>query len=264
MPRAVPAALCVVVGVTLALPAAAPALAAPGPAAPALAAPTAATYHATGARPDLSANWSGYARLGTAVTSIAGSWRVPTVPSAGRAAYSASWVGIDGVGNRQLIQVGTGQDTTSGRSHYYAWWEVLPGPETRIASIAVSPGDLMIAGIARVSDAAWTITLRDATTTRSWSSRERYDGAGDSGEWIEEAPIVDGDQTTLADFDTVSFRAARINGANAQLQASQPIEMVDDGAIVARPSAPGATADDFTVTYGRGQGPVTAPDAAGG
>jgi hypothetical protein len=207
-----------------------------------------------------SRNWSGYGRTQAATSSVAGAWTVPAVPASGHDAYSASWVGVDGYGNGELIQTGTGQDTANGQSLYFAWWEVLPAPETVISSIRVSPGDRMTAALAKGAAGEWTITLDDLTTGQKFSTAEPYRGAGASAEWIEEAPIIDGEQTTLADFKTVAFSGARDNGANADLLSTQAIDMIGAGGVIAHPSLPGATADDFVVSYGsRGAPVVTVP-----
>ena len=46
-----------------------------------------------------------------------------------RGPYSSSWIGIDGLANRDLIQTGTDSDYVDGSPHYDAWWEILPAAE---------------------------------------------------------------------------------------------------------------------------------------
>jgi hypothetical protein len=206
--------------------------------------------------PTFSRNWSGYGRSQAVTSSVAGSWTVPAVPASGPDAFSASWVGVDGYGNGQLIQTGTGQDTENGQSLYFAWWEVLPAPETAISSIVVAPGDRMSAALAKGRTGDWTITLDDLTTGRKFSAAVPYGGSGDSAEWIEEAPVLDGVQTTLADFKSAAFSGARVDGAPADLLSTQAIDMIGASGVIAHPSLPGATADDFVVNYGHTGAPV--------
>ena len=64
---------------------------------------------ATGATvgvPNISGNWAGYVATGSSITSVTGSW---TVPSAGTVppGLSATWVGIGGYKTSDLIQAGT-------------------------------------------------------------------------------------------------------------------------------------------------------------
>jgi|GEM_PF-3065116 len=55
-----------------------------------------------------SLNWSGYVARGGTYTEVYGSWVVPRVaPSTGTYAADATWVGIGGVRNQNLIQAGT-------------------------------------------------------------------------------------------------------------------------------------------------------------
>ena len=60
-------------------------------------------------------------------------WSVPTV-KAGVTGDSATWVGVDGFTNQDLVQAGTDQSNGS----YYAWYELIPqvafslGPVSRV------------------------------------------------------------------------------------------------------------------------------------
>jgi hypothetical protein len=228
-----------------------------------------------------SQNWAGYAlasRAG-AFEAIGGNWTVPKVSVPGGGAtgggrlsrwlrrwfralgeaqdlYSATWIGIDGFTGTQLIQVGTAQNRVAGRLQYYAWWEVLPNPETVIdpQHYPVNPGDQMTASISRQDDGHWLITLWNRT--RGWvfvRTDIAYAGPGTSAEWIEEAPEVNGRQAELADFGQVTFSDCSVNGENARLDLSQAGVMVQQGQVVARPSAPGGNGTAFTVVYGASQ-----------
>lgn len=197
-----------------------------------------------------STNWSGYAAPESGATSVSGSWTVPMVVPSSVPEYSASWVGLDGLapGDEQLIQAGTGQDTESGATSYFAWWEILPAEETEIPSMVVSPGNQMTASIGEASPGEWTITLDDDTTGAVWSDTLPYTGPGDSAEWVEEAPTVDNVQSDLADFGTVDFTNATVDGSNPDLVSSEAIDLVNsDGLVIAEPSAPSG-GNSFTVT----------------
>ncbi len=196
-----------------------------------------------------SSNWSGYAETGT-FTSITGSWTVPTVTSGaatpsqagvglgGRGSsrsstsawYSATWLGVDGYNNSDLIQTGTEQDYYDGSAHYSAWWEILPAAETSI-SHSVSPGDSMTATIVKTSTEVtvgsggrrgrttteydWQITLKDVTQGWSFTTTQAYSGPGTSAEWIVEAPEVNGQVASLSDyaFPGASLAPGDFNGA---------------------------------------------------
>ena len=88
---------------------------------------------------------------------------------------SATWIGIDGVTNRSLIQTGTAQDSSSTGASYFAWAEVLPYAPVELGP--VSPGDEMRASIVDDSSGTWTITIADETTaTRRQAARSATTG----------------------------------------------------------------------------------------
>ncbi|GEO26482.1 hypothetical protein AAC03nite_22670 [Alicyclobacillus acidoterrestris] len=232
-----------------------------------------------------SSNWSGYAIAsdtnGT-YQSVSASWQVPAVqatptspaPSGwgwlGRLfswlfggggqssmdAYSATWIGIDGFNNSNLIQTGTAQNIVNGKPQYYAWWEILPAAETEIDPVQypVSAGDMMTAAIAKQADGTWQIQL--ANQTRGWTFLKngiQYTGPQTSVEWIEEAPEVNGSITTLANYGQVMFSNITVNGANPNLQISEAGVLVQGNQQLSTPSAPGPNGNDFNIAYGATQ-----------
>ncbi len=198
-----------------------------------------------------SSNWSGYAVTGATYTAITGQWTVPTVQATSGNTYSASWIGIDGFSNSSLIQTGTGQDYTSGRASYYAWWEILPAPETQIA-MQVAPGDHMSASITESTGGVWTI--QDVTQSESFSTQQSYRGPGTSAEWIEEAPTIGGRIATLAHYGSTTFDPGTVNGGqDPGLEASDGGVMIQRRAQVSTPSLPDNDTDGFAIQYGSSQ-----------
>jgi hypothetical protein len=214
-------------------------------------------------------NWSGYGLLGGPFKTIVGRWIVPTVQN-DAGARSLTWIGIDGFGNSSLIQVGTGQDYSSGNilgigdgPQYYAWWEILPAPLTKIRTdqFPVSPGDQMLAIIAPVGGQAvtvpntaapWSITLNNQTQHWTFITTPTYGGPLSSAEWIEEAPLVGCCIVPLADYGSVTFDVFDwVNaGASPAFTPAQAINMVQGGVTVSTPSNPDGDVDGFTVTFG--------------
>src|SRR5262252_3396681 len=108
-------------------------------------------------------NWSGYAvakfETGQTYLGATATWTVPTVTfqsdaGGSTAEYSSTWVGIGGFCenalctrvDNSLIQLGTEQDVSStGTTHYYAWYEMLPQFPVQITTITVSAGDSITA-----------------------------------------------------------------------------------------------------------------------
>jgi hypothetical protein len=216
-----------------------------------------------------SSNWSGYVgelmKGGSQkLTSIAGTWTVPTVTKTSSATYSSAWIGIDGVQNTDLIQTGTEQDWAGGKAVYRAWWEILPAAETVIPSIKVSPGDQMSANIKLTSGTNWTITLTDVTTGKSFSIVKKYTGPADSAEWVLEAPTVGGSIATLAHYGSTDFNnaAVAVNGGpsgGANLSTALKVKMVQGGKVVSTPGKPNSAGVGFGVAYGT-KGPPPPPN----
>jgi hypothetical protein len=109
----------------------------------------------------------------------------------------------------------------------------------------VYAGETVTVAIDELSGSLWQITLTDDSTGQSFSTDQTYAGPGTSAEWIVEAPTVDSEISTLADYTTTSFDGLGITGAQNTL--AEAI-MVQNGFQVSTPSA--FTASSFDVAYG--------------
>lgn len=188
---------------------------APPPAAPTKpkpAAPLSPGYPGMPVSYESSENWSGYEVLDGAVTSVHGTFTVPTLKDDETCqTYEAQWVGIDGgaTSDHNLIQAGVletpynNNGTCEAPSYYYIypWWEILPATETYIGSLTVKPGDTVSVSIWDSSPGSsyWRISLLDRTNGGSFHTTEYYTGSGASAEWVTESatntincPGVDG------------------------------------------------------------------------
>jgi hypothetical protein len=176
---------------------------------------SAASAQAVSAQEATSANWAGYVVHSNAgdgrFSSVSGSW---VVPIAGGQGYSAFWVGLGGSSSQSqaLEQVGTSSDTVDGQTQYYAWYELVPAPETQL-NLAVQPGD-HITGEVNVSGSTVTVSLSDRTTGQSVTKQLQMSNPDtSSAEWIAEAPssqtqFGNFQPLPLADFGSVMFTGA--------------------------------------------------------
>jgi hypothetical protein len=192
-----------------------------------------------------SSNWSGYVKRSTTFTSVSGQWTVPSV-STSSSGFSAIWVGVGGVSENELIQVGTEQDSLYGRAYYNAWWEILPAPAVEITAFRVRPGDHITATVSRVSGSTWRITIVDVGHG-SFSITRTFHGDGSSAEWIVEAPVVGRHIAQLARFSQITFDHLKANGRNPLLTSSQSGALYQGGVRVATPSVPDSERDGFAV-----------------
>ncbi len=219
----------------------------------------------------VSTNWSGYVvanyQTGLKYTSASMTWVVPTVrygasnDSTSSDEYSANWVGIGGFcanqlctrGDHTLIQLGTEQDVSSiGTAHYYAWYEILPQPETPLGpDYPVSPGDIMTASLScdlpcTGKKQNWTLSMTNGKW--HWSLRLPYSSSLLSAEWIEEAPYSGG-ILPLADFGTAAFPGPNLAGnTSPTVSSSNAIQMKDPWGQWANPSL--GTVPNFNVCWG--------------
>ncbi|MST34807.1 hypothetical protein GHK86_19025, partial [Acidimicrobiaceae bacterium USS-CC1] len=210
-----------------------------------------------------STNWSGLVMTGTGIQGAEGAWTVPAVAGA-VGTDSATWVGVDGASNSDLIQTGTAQTPGGG---YSAWWEILPAVSVTITDAAgspapVRPGDSILASVQEVHAGTWTIYIADQTQGWYFQQNFSYSGPGTSAEWIEEAPTDNGQQTAPADFGTVDFSDTGVyegSGSSpgwyaTDLTASNEIDMVNATgthilAAPGSPSAPSGNGQAFRDSY---------------
>jgi peptidase A4-like protein len=217
-----------------------------------------------------SSNWSGYnqgtiERNGKLFHQVSGTWRVPraTQHRAGEAEYSSTWVGIGGgcvsadcsVTDTTLIQAGTEQDVNAaGKASYSAWYELIPAPSITISGMKVRAGDAMNVSIAEspAGSNVWTISVKNATTGRSFGLTVPYSSTHLTAEWIVETPVVidSGGNVSIGPLPSLSrvrINNGTTNGASAGLKASEEIQLVDPGSSQAlvTPSAPDSDANGF-------------------
>jgi len=214
--------------------------------------------------PNQSSNWSGYnqgslEQGGKVFNAVSGAWIVPTATphSPAEAEYSSTWIGIGGgcvdagctVTDTTLIQTGTEQDVDeSGHATYSAWYELIPAPSLTISSMTIHAGDRMkaIIGEKTPNSNVWTILIKDVTTGQSFTTTLPYSSTHLTAEWITETPVVvdSGGNVTIGPMPNLSLvhmAFAKTNLQNANLQASEAIQLVDPNSaqVIATPSNPG-------------------------
>jgi hypothetical protein len=204
-----------------------------------------------------SLNWAGYTATGGMFTSVGASWTIPrsSAPSGGAAnalSADATWVGIGGVSNKDLIQAGTQTVFQNGTPSYEAWYELLPNTTQQIP-LTVQPGDAMTVSIAQQSSGQWIISFLNGTTGKSYSTSVSYQSSLSSADWIEEMPSATNGLVALDNFGTASFTNGYTveNGTQLTLAAAsaQPLTMINPAnQALAVPSSLGADGASFSVT----------------
>jgi hypothetical protein len=185
-----------------------------------------------------SINWSGYgdSESGTnTVSYVSGSWTIPAVtclsaPYQNQDAFLADWVGIDGLTNGTVEQLGTATQCYEGVEYYYVWYEMYPAGTVEEGTTACindnvdcpQPGDRVSASVS-VTPAGgginnYTLQLTDHTRPQESFSTTATCAAStcadSSAEWIVERPAFEesfGPQILpLSDFGRSFFSSADV------------------------------------------------------
>jgi len=158
-----------------------------------------------------STNWAGYSATGARFTSVSASWKQPAVTCTSATAYSSFWVGLDGDGTNTVEQIGTDADCSGGKAVYYAWYEMYPKFPVNL-SLTINPGDTVSAKVTTDGNGTFTLSIKDTTTGGSFTTTQKLKHAKlGSAEVIAEAPSSGG-VLPLANFGSVGFSAATVNG----------------------------------------------------
>jgi hypothetical protein len=179
----------------------------------------------------LSLNWSGYAQVAVPNSHlfthnddlVLAQWILPKAQQAfapyacdGTWWYSSQWVGFDGFNSPDVLQAGTEADALclGGTTYtfYSAWWEWAPGHEMRV-SLPVSGGDYMGVEVWYTTVApnghAYIVDYTSNTSTSiSFNPPPNTVYEGNSVEWIEERPEVNGGLANLTNYVADPFNYA--------------------------------------------------------
>lgn len=182
--------------------------------------------HGTANATATSTNWSGYAATGGTYSSVSATWVQPAVTCSSGDQYSSFWVGLDGYSSNSVEQTGTDSDCTGSSPSYYGWYEMYPHPSFSFGS-TVSPGDTISASVTFNGKSSYTLTLADESKGWSTSTTKKLaKAARSSAEVIIEAPSSGG-ILPLADFGTVSFANALVDGSAIGNDNPVQIDMVN-------------------------------------
>jgi len=184
-----------------------------------------------------SSNWSGLEAHRTVThtwDTVQGEWAIPdlVIGESGTTTYSATWVGLDGDGLKDLVQAGSEQDDTDfifQITSYTAWTELLPNqPTEQVAGLSINPGD----------DFAVYVYIGNSTGKRdikggyAWFSLNDYTSGvgtvistplagtfvnGTEAEWIMERPKVGGSLPDLSEYITLIMTNSYAHKAGGKL-----------------------------------------------
>lgn len=214
--------------------------------------------------------WSGV-WIGGEWDRIEGTWTIPVVsappePPGGDGLYwMYSWIGLDGAGTHELLQIGIDQRVhPDGSVECHPWYEWVADPDpnnpkyvsyTPIETVDVRPGDQVSCSVSY-----WSILnkriggiIQMTNLTRGGSFElflwppPKAPMAGTTAEWIVECPGTGYPAFALAQFTEVKFTSARVSGPdNAEgLPSHGNIENIANvaGVVVTSVEIPGPAKD---------------------
>jgi hypothetical protein len=198
-------------------------------------------------------NWAGYAATGAAgdFSNMSANWNQPAVTCAsGETSYSSYWVGLDGYNSRTVEQIGTASDCQNGTPSYYAWYEMYP-KFGAVCSLTVSAGDAIAASVAYDGNSGqMTLKLVDDSNTCTTTAKATGSMSRSSAEVIVEAPSSNngpGSTLGLADFGTINFNRATVDGAKFAKSSPDEIIMGTTDSVKAQPTS--LAKGHFSVTW---------------
>jgi hypothetical protein len=194
-----------------------------------------------------STNWAGYSATGGTFTKVSATWKQPTATCTAATAYSSFWVGLDGDGTNTVEQIGTDADCSGGKPVYYAWYEMYPKFPVNL-SLTIRPGDTLSASVTTNGTGSFTLSISDTTSGRSFTTVQKLRRARlGSAEVIAEAPSS-GSVLPLANFGSVGFSAATVNGQPIGNFHPDRIDMVS-GTITKATTSALSNGTAFAVTW---------------
>ncbi|KAI0012425.1 peptidase A4 family-domain-containing protein [Xylariaceae sp. FL0662B] len=199
---------------------------------------------------EYSSNWAGAVLIGSGYTTVTGTIVVPTpkTPSGGSSSqqYSASaWVGIDGdTCTTAILQTGVDFTVRGSSVSYDAWYEWYPDYAYDFSGISVSAGDTITMTVTATSKSAGTAVIENETTGQTVShtfSGETASLCETNAEWIVEDYSSGGSLVNFADFGSVEFTGASVNGGSASVSGATIIDIRQNGAILTDCSTSGSS-----------------------
>ncbi|KAK6196808.1 hypothetical protein LQW54_011169 [Pestalotiopsis sp. IQ-011] len=198
-----------------------------------------------------STNWAGAVLIGTGYTTVTGTFTVPTpkVPTGGSAAktYSASaWVGIDGdTCSSAILQTGIDFNVKGSSVSYDAWYEWYPQVSHDFTGITMEAGHKITVTVTASSKKTGTAVIKNETTGKSVTHSFTSGTASlceTNAEWIVEDFEEGSSLVPFADFGTVSFTDATVNGKEVT-SAATIIDLRQSGKVLTSCSASTGTVE---------------------
>jgi peptidase A4-like protein len=170
-----------------------------------------------------STNWSGYADVTCstcALRFVAASFTLPAVncKNSPDGSFAAFFVGLDGIGDSTVEQIGVTASCSGGNASYLPFYEMFP--LAPVAFSGIGPGDAISVSVYfNAATNHWQLGLTDLTTggkiTTAQTCPKGSTCRNRSAEVIAEAPSSSGGAILpLANFSQANFEAVQVTSRN--------------------------------------------------
>ncbi|KAK4552071.1 hypothetical protein LTR86_010607 [Recurvomyces mirabilis] len=207
-----------------------------------------------------SSNWAGAVIESSGITTVTGTFTIPTVkePSGGSSSTeygAAAWVGIDGNQcGSAILQTGVEFFVEGTQTAYQAWYEWYPDYSYNFPSFPVSPGQQIQATVHATSKTSGTAVLKNLSTGKSVTHTFSNEGGTGSlcetdAEWIVEDFQSGSALVPFANFGSVTFTGASYThgGTTSGVSGASIIDVQQNGKVETNCGVSGSST--VTCTY---------------
>lgn len=192
---------------------------------------------------------AGYTVGNAVVKRASARWTVQPVSCGATNSYSDFQVGVEVPNSSRDFRVGTAADCRHGVPRYYAYTSTSANGRDFVNE-PVAAGDVIEArSLVRPGHFRQILINRTQAWRYDRTNEEQGSAIGNQAEFVVRAGLDDDPQQSLADFGSVTFSHAAVNGEPITTLDPQPVTMRSPGGPVR--ARPGALSDDgrFTVVW---------------
>ncbi|KKA31244.1 hypothetical protein TD95_002733 [Thielaviopsis punctulata] len=205
---------------------------------------------------ETSTNWAGSVVKTTGVTSVTGTFTVPSVSlPEGANSYelygATAWVGIDGdTGTNSILQTGVDFLAEGGQTGYEAWFEWYPAA-SHTFSMDVNAGDVITVTVTATSSTSGSAVIENHSTGQSVTHSFHDQSVALSqvyAEWIVEDFEYGSSLIPFAEFGSVTFTDSSAQTSQGTVGPAQGtvMDIKQDGQMLTSSSIDG---NSLTVKY---------------
>jgi hypothetical protein len=161
---------------------------------------------------ELRGGWAAYvvnARGGNIAAFVNATWKVPMIEChPNEKSAVVVWVGLGGVTEGSIEQIGTRNDCVNGVTSSAAWYELYPQQKNTVilAGFKVNPGERVSASVSYSNSTKYFQFLIEDGNETWFYSTSYANSSVSSAEWAVEAPAyANGTRFSMSNFSSITF-----------------------------------------------------------